>query len=122
MRTASILCLLLLESVSSVCLSVPQSPSARIDVPKENAIVAGYVFRLDNGEPLKKAKVCLQTHATGAFCDFFLTDEQGHFLFNNVPHGSYDLQVSHNGFVDAEYGPKSLELQGQSSRSFPASA
>jgi hypothetical protein len=122
MRTASILCLLLLESVSSVCLSVPQSASARIDVPKENAIVAGYAFRLDNGEPLKKAKGSLQTHATGAFSDFFLTDEQGHFLFNSVPHGSYDLQVSHNGFVDAEYGPQSLELQGRSSRSVPANA
>jgi hypothetical protein len=112
MRTASILCLLLLESVSSVCLSVPQSPSARIDVPKENAIVTGYVFRLDNGEPLKKAKVCLQTHATGAFSDFFLTDEQGHFLFNNVAHGSYDLQVSHNRFVDAEYGPQKPGVPG----------
>ena len=106
MRTVSILCLLLLESVSSVCQSVPQSPSARTDVPKENATVAGYVFRLDIGEPIKKARVSLRTHATGAFSDFFLTDEQGHFLFNNVPPGAYDLQVSRNGFVDAEYGQK----------------
>jgi hypothetical protein len=122
MRTVSILCLLFLESISSVCQSLPESPSARTDVPKENATVAGYVFRLDNGEPLKKAKVSVQTRAPSDFSDFFLTDKQGHFLFNNVLPGSYDLQVSHNGFVDAEYGGKSLELQGRSSRSFPANA
>jgi protocatechuate 3,4-dioxygenase beta subunit len=106
MRSVFILSLLLLDSASSVCQPVPQSSSERIDVPKENATVAGSVFRIDNGEPLKKARVNLQTHTTGAFSDFFLTDEQGHFLFDNVPPGSYELQVSRNGFVDAQYGQK----------------
>jgi hypothetical protein len=106
MTLACILCLLLLESLSSVCQSVPHSSAGRTEVPKEKAAIAGYVFRLDTGEPLKKAKVSLQARATSTFSDFCLTDEQGHFLFDNVPPGSYDLQVSRNGFVEAEYGQR----------------
>jgi hypothetical protein len=37
------------------------------------------VVRLDTGEPLKKAKVILQSHVGDAFSDF-LTDELGHFV------------------------------------------
>jgi len=55
--------------------------------------------------PSKRPRAVFK-HTPGAFSDFLLTDEPGHFLFNSVPHGSYDLQVSHNGFVNAEYGPK----------------
>jgi hypothetical protein len=112
MRSACILCLFLLESLSSVCQSVPHSSSARTEVPKEKAAIAGYVFRLDTGEPLKKAKISLQAHATGTFSDFCLADGQGHFLFDNVPPGSYGLQVSRNGFVDAKYGQKRLGAPG----------
>jgi hypothetical protein len=106
------LCLLFIESVSSLCQSVPQSSLAGADVQKEKATVGGHVFRLDTGEPLKKAKVSLQTRDAGDFSDFLLTDNQGHFLFNGVPAGSYDLRVSRNGFVDAEYGQKKLGTQG----------
>ncbi len=36
----------------------------------------------------------------------YLSDEQGYFLFENVPPGSYHLQVLRNGYVEAEYGQK----------------
>jgi len=106
MRSVCMLCLLVIGSASSLCQSVPQSSSSRADVQREKATVGGYVFRLDSGEPLKKAKVSLQAHDASDFSDFLLTDNQGHFLLDGVPAGSYDLRVSRNGFVEAEYGQK----------------
>ncbi len=61
--------------------------------------------RLETGEPLKKAVVTLQSRDS-EFDLYYLTDEQGSFLFENVPPGSYDLHVSRNGYVEAEYGQK----------------
>jgi hypothetical protein len=61
---------------------------------------------MDTGEPLKKARVTLESRGSEAFSDSQLTDDQGHFLFDNAPPGPYDMEVAHNGFVDAEYGQK----------------
>jgi protocatechuate 3,4-dioxygenase beta subunit len=73
--------------------------------------VAGNVLRLDTGEPLKKAKVSLQSQSSD-FSVFLLTDEQGHFFFEKVPPGPYELHVSRNGYVEAEYGQKKLGAPG----------
>jgi hypothetical protein len=79
---------------------------------KESATVAGHVLRLDTGEPLKKARVTLRSHPGGEFSVFALTDEQGHFLFEDIPLGSYDSQVSRDGYVDANYGQKRVGSPG----------
>ena len=76
------------------------------ETDKRNAAVGGKVIRLDTGDPLKKVRVELQTHAVPGFGVFLLTDELGQFLLENIPPGSYDLRVSRNGYVDAEYGQK----------------
>ena len=101
MRSLPILSLLLLTSFRSFGQS-PQTPATSIPSDKKSATVAGNVLRLDTGEPLKKARVTLQGHADEEFSVFSLTDEQGHFLFENVPPGSYDLRVSRKSYVDAE--------------------
>jgi hypothetical protein len=111
MRSLSILCLLLI-SASFFPSECAQSPTTSPAINKETATVGGNVVRLDTGEPLKKAKVILQSHVGDAFSDFLLTDELGHFVFENIPPGSYDLQISHNGYVDAEYGQKKLGAPG----------
>jgi protocatechuate 3,4-dioxygenase beta subunit len=64
---------------------------------KETATVAGNVLRLDTGEPVKRAQVTLNSHGSDGVYVFYLTDEQGRFVFENVPPGSYDLSVSRNG-------------------------
>jgi hypothetical protein len=105
MRSLPILSLLLFASFPSFGQSA-QTPTTSPASDKRSAIVAGNVFRLDTGEPLKKARVLLQSHSGEEISVFTLSDEQGHFLFENVRPGSYALEVSRNGYVDTEYGQK----------------
>lgn len=110
MRVLHVFFLLLLFPGTAICQSPSSPPQA--SKPAESATVAGQVLRLDTGEPLKNAQVSLQSHSGDAFSTFRLTDEQGRFTIENVPPGPYDLQVSRNGFVDAEYGQKKLGAPG----------
>lgn len=109
MRSLLILCIFLFGILPTLAQS-RQSPSPAPN--KENATVAGNVVRLDTGEPLRKAKVILQSHTADGFTDFCLTDEQGHFLLENVPAGSYSLEVSRNGYLEADYGQKKPGVPG----------
>jgi hypothetical protein len=105
MRFGYFVGLVLLLPVWSLGQSTPSS-SAGGDQSQKTATVAGQVVRADTGEPLKKAQVNLQTHRGDKFSVFRLADEQGHFSIENIPPGSYDLEVSRNGYVDNEYGQK----------------
>src|SRR5260370_5816933 len=104
MISLSILCLLLI-SASSFPSQCGQSPAA-FSTPKETATVGGNVVRLDTGEPLKKAKVILLGTGPEGVYVFYLTDEQGHFLFENVSPGTYQLQVFRSSYIEAQYGQK----------------
>jgi protocatechuate 3,4-dioxygenase beta subunit len=103
MRFLALLCFIVFTPFHSVGQPSPQTPAT---AQKQNATVAGTVVRLDNGEPLKKAKVHLQSRVRDDYEEFILTDEQGRFSFENVPPGPYDFEVFRNGFVHAEYGEK----------------
>jgi hypothetical protein len=105
MRLACIAGIVLLLPVRCLGQSTQSSPAVA-DLSQRTATVAGQVVRADTGELLKKAQVSLHTHAGDQFSAFRLTDEQGHFSMENIPPGSYDLEVSHNGYVDNEYGQK----------------
>lgn len=106
MRSLPRLFLLLLTMAVPPVVSAQQSQTKPDEASKDTAVVAGTVVRLDTGESLKKAEVGLQSREHADYQYFQLTDEQGHFSFKNVPAGPYDLNVSRNGFVDAEYGQK----------------
>jgi protocatechuate 3,4-dioxygenase beta subunit len=101
-------CLLAICPVFGQSAQTPAAATSPTATPpgKENASVGGKVLRLDTGDPLKKARVELQSHSGVGYGVFALTDDQGQFLFENIPPDSYDLRVSRNGFVDAEYGQK----------------
>jgi len=105
MRSLSVVCLLLI-SASLFPGRCAQSPAASTALNKENATVAGNVLRLDTGGPLKKAEVILLGTGPEGVYVFYLTDEQGHFLFENVPPGPYQLLVSRSGYIEAHYGQK----------------
>ena len=104
MKSVAMLSLLVLSC--SYAQATPQSSATAASPEKQNATVSGTVQRLDTGEPLKKARVGLQNHGNAETSFFELTDDQGHFVFDNVPPGPYDLQISRNGFVVAQYGQK----------------
>ena len=106
MRSLSSLCLLLIcvSLFPGQCAQTPTTSPATNN--KETATVAGNVVRLDTGEPLKKAKVILLGTGPESVYVFYLTDEQGHFLFENVPSGPYQLQVFRSGYVETQYGQK----------------
>jgi hypothetical protein len=107
MRSLPILCLLLFTSFPPLGQSAQTSTTTPAS-EKESATIAGHVLRLDTGEPLKKARVTLRSHSGEEFSVFALTDEQGRFLFEDTPPGSYDLEVSRDGYVDAIYGQKRI--------------
>jgi hypothetical protein len=83
-----------------------QAPAASDPPDKKNATVAGKVLRLDTGEPLKKARVTLQSNGKPDFSVLSVTDEQGQFIFENIAPGAYELEVSRDGYIDTEYGQK----------------
>ena len=101
-------CLLAICPVFGQSAQTPAAATSPTATPpgKENASVGGKVVRLDTSDPLKNARVELQSHSGVGYGVFMLTDDQGQFLFENIPPDSYDLRVSRNGFVDAEYGQK----------------
>jgi Carboxypeptidase regulatory-like domain len=73
---------------------------------KDKCTVSGTVLRLDTGEPLKKAKVSLLDNAKSENSAIDITDEKGHFLFEDRPPDSYTLSATKPGFVRAEYGQR----------------
>jgi hypothetical protein len=111
MRPISIVCLLLLLDWEAVA-QAPQPTDTAKTTNKEKCTVAGTVARLDSGAPLKKATVVLSSNESRGKSVFAMTDDQGHFEFDNVEAGSYGLNASHNGFVTSLYGQKKPDNPG----------
>jgi hypothetical protein len=97
-------CLLLFAANLAAQTDSPQKNSSATD--KDKCTVSGTVLSLDTGEPLKKAKVSLLDNAKSENSAIDITDEKGHFLFEDRPPGSYTLSAAKPGFVRAEYGQR----------------
>ena len=111
MRPISITCFLL-HLAWQVAAQAPQPTDAAKTANKEKCTVAGTVVRLDSGAALKKATVVLRSNESGGKSVFAITDEQGHFQFDNVEPGSYGMEASHNSFVTSLYGQKKADDPG----------
>lgn len=98
-------CFLLLLNWQAVA-QAPQPTYSAKTPNNAKCVIAGLVTRQDTGEPLNKAAVVLQSNESVEKSSFAITDGQGHFEFDNVEPGSYRLEVSHNGYVNSEYGQK----------------
>jgi Carboxypeptidase regulatory-like domain len=99
-------CLFLLITANLAAQTDSPQKNSPAAPDKNNCTVSGTVLRLDTGEPLKKAKVSLLDNAKGENSAIDITDEKGHFLFEDRPPGSYTLSATKPGFVRAEYGQR----------------
>jgi hypothetical protein len=88
----------------------PQGTPAKPN--NEKCTVAGTVLRLDTGDPLKKAVVTLSSREDVEKSVLDLTDDLGHFRFEEVETGSYDLSVTRSGFVSVQYGQRKVSDPG----------
>jgi hypothetical protein len=111
MRSPCLALFLLLSPIPSLCQTPPPS-AANSPTTTQFANVGGSVFRLDTGQPLKKAVVTLESRSDAQKSCYDITDEQGHFSMGKVDPGSYRLVVSRNGYVDAEYGQRRIGGSG----------
>jgi Carboxypeptidase regulatory-like domain len=103
-------CLLLFAASLAAQTDSPQKNSSAPD--KDKCTVSGTVLRLDTGEPLKKAKVSLLDNAKSENSVIDITDEKGHFRFEDRPPGAYKLLAAKPGFVTAEYGQRKPQDPG----------
>jgi hypothetical protein len=102
MKAASLALLLYLLARSATA----QTPKATPTAKKDQCSIAGMVVKLAENEPLRKARVRLEsvddhTHSIGV-----TTDGSGHFELKGLDPGRYKLTASRVGFVTYEYGQR----------------
>jgi hypothetical protein len=88
------------------CAVAAQVPKATPTAKKDQCSIAGMVVKLAESEPLRKARVRLQsvddrTHSIGV-----TTDVGGRFELKGLDPGRYKLTASRVGFVTYEYGQR----------------
>lgn len=74
--------------------------------------VSGTVVKLAGGEPLRKAKVQLQSTDDRTHSVSVVTDAGGRFALKGIEPGRYNMFVSRAGFVSQEYGQRKPEDPG----------
>jgi protocatechuate 3,4-dioxygenase beta subunit len=101
--------LLILLFVRSATAQVPKAtPTPR----KDECSVAGMVVKLAGSEPLRKARVRLQSLEDRTHAISTVTDAGGRFQLKGVDPGRYSLTVSRVGFVTQTYGQRKADDPG----------
>ena len=83
----------------------------------ESASIEGRVVAQTTGSPLKNAivRLRLMPESPGEIVDRQLvqqTNEEGRFVFANVPGGDWELSADKRGFVPRKYGARKYDPQG----------
>ena len=97
-------------SLALVSLTVAQQSAPASDQP---AVLEGRVFHAVTKEPLRKARVTLESsepdHDSALVAT---TDEMGHFRFADVKPGHYTISAEKAGFLDENYYPLTAPATG----------
>lgn len=108
MRTLTLpLVFLLLPALSSA-----QTPGSAPPPKVEECKVSGMVVKLAGSEPLRKARVQLQSADDHTHSTSVVTDASGRFQFKGVDPGRYKLFATRSGFVSQEYGQRKPDDPG----------
>jgi hypothetical protein len=65
-----------------------------------------------NGQPVRKARVTLNSVTSGLVGRTVTTDDAGRFAFANVPAGRFNLAAAKPGYLNANYGAKLQDRPG----------
>src|SRR5713101_2343764 len=88
-------------------LAASAQTSSTPSVPKkEECSISGVVVKLADSEPLRRARVFLQSADDHTRHISAVTDAAGHFQLKGIEPGRYHLSVNRAGFVAQEYGQK----------------
>jgi protocatechuate 3,4-dioxygenase beta subunit len=101
-----VLILMLARSVTAQAAKATPAPS------KDQCSVAGMVVKLAGSEPLRKARVRLQSLEDRTHAISTATDAGGRFELKGIEPGRYSLTVSRVGFVTQTYGQKKTDDPG----------
>jgi protocatechuate 3,4-dioxygenase beta subunit len=98
----------LIAAILLAATPAPQAPAQKPSNAKgtDECSIAGTVVKLVGGEPLRKAKVTIQSLIDSTQSTFTVTDSGGHFELKGLDPGGYELSVSRVGFVTYEYGQR----------------
>ncbi|HEX6163241.1 MAG TPA: carboxypeptidase-like regulatory domain-containing protein [Vicinamibacterales bacterium] len=77
----------------------------RVDAPRGTAIMRGQIIAADNGSPIRRAQVRINSPEVreGRVAT---TDQQGRFEIKELPAGRYTMTASKGGFVSLQYGQR----------------
>jgi len=83
------------------------SPSAKDAAPvAEKCAVAGVVLRKGSNEPIRFARVTLESEGATPVKLHAITGVDGVFTVKGIPPGEYMLRVARNGYVSQVYGAR----------------
>src|SRR3954464_6547095 len=84
------------RDISSPAAQEPELPDGR---------VSGVVVAADTGRPVRRARVFISAPQLSEGRGV-LTEDDGSFIFEELPEGRYSLTASKSGFVSLSYGPR----------------
>jgi hypothetical protein len=91
--------------VSLSAQTPPQRATTATPAPTGTGVIAGVLTAADKGTPVRKASVRLTRVAPGVSREV-ASDEEGRFVFADLPAGDYRLTATRPGFLDTVYGAR----------------
>lgn len=89
------------------------SPGAQSSLPKKDeCLINGTVVKLGSGEPLKNARIRLQSQDDHNESHSVTSDAAGRFELKGIPPGRYRLVVKRDGFISQAYGQRKPDDPG----------
>lgn len=104
--------ILLICNIVVACSLVAQTPPEIPTPEKEQCRITGVVVSLAGDQPLKKARIQLQSNEDQTRSIFAISDGSGRFELKGIEPGRYRLRASRHGFVVQEYGQRKPDDPG----------
>jgi beta-lactamase regulating signal transducer with metallopeptidase domain len=93
----------------------PQAPASQIEItplPSGDASIEGRILSLGTNDPVRGARVILNSDPVSDSASVALADDNGHFEFPKIAAGKYQLLATKDGYVRGVYGQRLLNGPG----------